>query len=29
MTGLDSIVEVNGSTVKMTHPIEDIVLDEK
>jgi hypothetical protein len=29
MTGLDSIVEVNGNNVKMTHPIEDIVFDEK
>ena len=29
MTGLDSIVEVNGNNVKMTRPIEDIVFDEK
>ena len=29
MTGLDSIVEVNGNNMKMTHPIEDIVFDEK
>jgi hypothetical protein len=28
MNGLDSIVEVNGNNVKMTQPIEDIVLDE-
>ena len=28
MTGLDSIVEVNGNNVKMTHLIEDIVFDE-
>jgi len=28
-TGLDVIVEVNGSNVKMTHPIEDLVFDEK
>ncbi len=29
MTGLDSIVEVDGSKVKLTHPIEDILFDEK
>ena len=29
MTGLDSIVEVNGNNMKMTHPIEEIVFDEK
>jgi hypothetical protein len=27
--GLDAVVEVTGNTVKMTHPIEDLVFDEK
>jgi hypothetical protein len=29
MTGLDSIVEVDGNNVRMTRPIEDVVFDEK
>lgn len=28
-TGLDQVVEVNGNTLRMTHPIEDLVFDEK
>jgi hypothetical protein len=28
-TGLDEVVEVNGNNVRMTHPIEDLVFDEK
>jgi hypothetical protein len=28
-TGLDAVIEVNGTNVKMTRPIEDLVFDEK
>jgi hypothetical protein len=28
-TGLDVVVEFDGTTVRMTHPIEDLVFDEK
>ena len=28
-TGLDEVVEVTGNNLRMTHPIEDLVFDEK
>jgi hypothetical protein len=28
-TGLDAVVEVDGNTVRMTHPATDLVFDQK
>jgi endonuclease YncB( thermonuclease family) len=28
-TGLDAVIEINGDVIRMTHPIEDLVFDEK